>query len=316
MRILFFGTPEFAVPSLRTLKEAGHDICAVVTRQDKPKGRGMKTAFSPVKEYALTQDIPIFQPETLKDHAITGLLEKYRPELIVVVAYGRILPGYVLDFPPKGCVNVHGSLLPAYRGAAPIQWAVVNGERETGVTTMYMDRGIDTGDIILQAKTPIGSEETAGELHDHIMEQGAKLLLLTIRLIEQNAAPRTKQDDTLATFAPMLSRESGKIDWTQPAQSIANQVRGMSPWPGACTFCRDFQIKILKAAAMNGCGAPGSVLKADAGGVEVACGAGSLNILEMQPCGGKKMNAQAFCNGHEIKPGDVFAPDTKPNAEH
>lgn len=302
MKILFMGTPDFAVPCLEAAVKSGHTVLGVVTQPDKPKGRGHKLTPPPVKDCALQYDIPVYQPENLKNEALLPVLKELKPEIIVVVAYGKILPGYILDFPVYGCVNVHASLLPAYRGAGPIQWCVINGEKKTGVTTMYMAEGLDTGDMILKAETEIGEEETAGELHDRLAVMGAELLTETLRRIQQGDAPREVQDDSLSCYAPMISRETGHIDWSRDAESIRNLVRGTNPWPLCYSLYQGEPMKIIHAFAGGETTAePGKILSADGRGICVACGDGrELVIDEIQMKGSKRMSVSSYLNGHKV----------------
>ena len=304
MKILFMGTPDFAVPSLRALVEAGHEVCGVFCQPDKPKNRGMKLQFPPVKEYAVTQNIPVFQPVKMRDGTALATIRELAPELIVVAAYGRILPNDILDCPPKGCINVHSSLLPAYRGAAPINWAILNGDRESGVTIMHMAEELDAGDIILQETTPISEEEDAEELYTRLAEMGAALLLRAVDQIAAGEARRTPQDGTKATLAPMLSREMSDMDWNRPAGELHNQVRGLIPWPTAVTELDGVRCKVWRSKVCGEqTGKPaGSIVQADKKGLKVACGGGTvLQLLEIQPDGKKRMEATAFLLGHPIK---------------
>ena len=305
MRILFMGTPQFAVPSLAALLEAGHELCGVFTQPDKPKNRGMKLQFSPVKELALTHNIPVLQPLKMKDGTALAQVEALAPELIVVAAYGRLLPREILELPPLGCINVHSSLLPRYRGSAPINWAVLNGETETGVTIMHMAEELDAGDIIAQRSTPIGPEENAEQLYGRLARLGAALLAETVEKLAAGTASRTPQDGSKATRAPMLSRELSAVDWARPASELHNQVRGLIPWPMAVAELDGIRCKLWSASV---CGettgkAPGSVIQADKRGLKLACGGGSvLQINELQPDGKKRMPAAAFLAGHPVKP--------------
>ncbi len=303
MKIVFMGTPAFAVPSLRAMVEAGHEVAGVFTQPDKKQGRHMTLVAPPVKEYALTQDIPVYQPDTLKDGAALCLLQDLAPELIVVVAYGKLLPVDILGLPVFGCVNVHASLLPRLRGAAPIQWAVIRGEEKTGVTTMHMARGLDTGDMIYKEETPIGPRETAGELHDRLMELGAALLIKTVADIAAGTAPRTPQDDAEATYAPMLSRDIAHINWSLPARAVVNFIRGMSPWPAALAGQREPYLKIFEAVpvACPQTGQPGTVFAAD-GGFGVFCGGGeAVLVTKIQAHGGRPMPAEDYVRGHRLE---------------
>lgn len=304
MRIVFMGTPEFAVPSLKALVEAGHDICGVFTQPDKPKNRGMKLLPTPVKEYALTKSIPVFQPVKMRDGEALAILEELSPELIVVAAYGKILPVDVLKLPPKGCINVHSSLLPKYRGSAPINWAILNGEDETGVSIQYMAEGVDTGDVIGSVCTPISLEENAQQLYNRLAEMGANLICRVVSEIEQGTATAVPQDHAMASHAPMLSKELSPIDWSKSARQIHDQVRGLYPWPSAIAEIDGIRCKILRTALTGETTgkASGSFVQADKKGLKVACGGGEvLEILELQPDGKKGMAATAFLLGHPIK---------------
>ena len=282
MRILFMGTPDFAVPSLESLVAAGHTVCGVFTQPDKPRNRGMKLQAPPVKVCALAHNIPVYQPVKLRDGAALALIQELAPELIVVAAYGRILPDEILAAPPKGCINVHSSLLPNYRGAAPIHWAVLNGERETGVTIMHMAHDLDAGDIIAQAATPIDPDETVVALHDRLAVLGAELLVNVVADIAAGTATRTPQEHGKATLAPMLSRELSPMDWSRPARALHNQV-------------------VLDATTSA---APGTILAAGKEGIQVACGGGTvLRIDELQADGGKRMKAADYLRGHPIPVG-------------
>lgn len=303
MNILFMGTPEFAVASLRALHEAGHTICGVFTQPDKPKNRGMKLTFSPVKEYALAHDIPVYQPLKMRDGEAMRLVEELAPELIVVAAYGKILPTEILDYPRHGCINVHSSLLPKYRGAAPINWALLDGEKETGVTIMYMAQGLDTGDIITAAKTPIDPTETAPELTARLAELGAKTLTQVVQWMAQGQEiPRTPQDDSLSCYASMLSREMSPVDWSRPAQGIIDQIRGLLPWPCATTELAGVRVKLFRAELGSETErAPGTVVAVHKDGIEIACGDGRCVILrELQGEGGRRMSAADYLRGHRV----------------
>lgn len=306
MRIVFMGTPEFAVPSLKALVEAGHEVCGVFTQPDKPKNRGMKLQPTPVKEYALSVGLPVFQPAKLRDGEALGILKELKPELIAVAAYGKILPVDILELPRLGCVNVHSSLLPKYRGAAPINWAILNGEDETGVTIMYMAEGMDTGDILAQRATPIQIDENAAQLFDRLAQMGAELLVETVAQIGSSTAKAVPQDESRACHAPMLSRELSPMDWGKTARQLHDQVRGLYPWPAATAVLDGVRCKILRTALSGETtGKPaGTVLQGDKKGLRVACGCGSaLEILELQPDGKKPMAASAFLLGHPIAAG-------------
>lgn len=304
MRIVFMGTPEFAVPSLKKLVEAGHDVCGVFTQPDKPKNRGMKLQAPPVKEYAITQNIPVFQPAKMRDGEALSILKELSPELIVVAAYGKILPVEILELPAKGCINVHSSLLPRYRGAAPINWAILDGETETGVTIMYMAEGLDTGDIIAADKTEIPVDENAQQLHDRLAQMGAELVCHVVSEMEKGPVAVTKQDDSLSCYAHMLTKEMSPIDWSHPARRIHDQVRGLYPWPSAVAEIDGVRCKILRTVltgeTTGKCA--GQPVQADKRALKIACGNGEvLEIAELQPDGKKAMAATAFLLGHPIK---------------
>ena len=310
MRILFMGTPDFAVPSLEALIQAGHEICGVFTQPDKPKNRGMKLQAPPVKECALAHDIPVYQPVKLRDGTALALIQELAPELIVVAAYGRILPDDILAAPPKGCINVHSSLLPNYRGAAPINWAVLNGDKETGVTIMHMAHDLDAGDIISQAATPIDPDETVVTLHDRLAVLGAQLLVETVAQIAAGTATRTPQDHEKATLAPMLGRELSPMDFGRTARQLHDQVRGLIPWPAAVATLGDKRCKVFKTVVSeeHTDAAPGTVLAAGKEGLVVACGEGTvLRLEEIQPDGGKRMKAADYLRGHPIEVGTVLS---------
>jgi methionyl-tRNA formyltransferase len=302
MRIIFMGTPEFAVPSLDEIICEGHELLAVITQPDRPKGRGKKLTPSPVKEKALEQGIRIFQPPKLKDEGIISEIEKLSPDCIVVVAFGQILPKRVLNIPKFGCVNVHASLLPKYRGAAPINWAIINGERITGVTTMYMDEGLDTGDIILQKEVNI-EDKTAGELHDDIAEVGAKLLRDTLKLVEKGTAPREKQKDSESSYAPMLNKRIGKINWNNSAEDIYNLIRGVIPWPTAFTTYKGEKFKIWKARVLGECGndKPGMIVETGKEGISVCTADRLFLIEELQFPNSRRMTVDEYLRGNKIE---------------
>ncbi len=304
MNILFMGTPDFALPSLKALVEAGHQIVGVFTQPDKPKNRGMKLQAPPVKEYALEQGIPVFQPETLRDGSGFSQVKDLNPDLIVVAAYGKILPTDILDYPKFGSINVHSSMLPKYRGAAPIHWAILNGDTKTGVTIMHMAKELDAGDIIIQAETPIGPDETVEELHDRLAILGANLLVETVDQIEKGLAVRVPQKPEEVTFAPMLSRALSPMDWTKSAGELHNQVRGLIPWPGAVAAFAGGEYKIFKTAVLEEPTErlPGTLLEAGNAGIKIACGQGTvLQILELQAQGKKRMLAADYLRGNPIQ---------------
>ena len=303
MRILFMGTPDFAVASLKRLVEDGHEICGVITQPDKPKNRGHKMQPTPVKEYALTQNLEVYQPVKARDGEAMGIVESLNPELIVVAAYGKVLPEELLNYPKYGSINVHSSLLPAYRGAAPINWAILDGLEETGVTIMYMAKELDAGDIILQKTTAIGEDEDSLALTARLAELGAEALSEAVVALGNGTAIRTPQEHEKHTYASMLSREMSPIDWNRSAREINCQVRGLIPWPCASTELAGTKFKIYKTAVGGETTkAPGTILSAGKKGIEVACGDGcSLVITELQAEGGKRMAAAAYLLGHPIE---------------
>ncbi|MCL2446366.1 MAG: methionyl-tRNA formyltransferase [Oscillospiraceae bacterium] len=288
MRIIFMGTPQFAVPCLQALIAAGHTVPAVFCQPDKPQGRKMQLTPPPVKVCAQEHNIPVHQPATLRNEEAINLLRELAPELIVVVAYGKILPQAVLDIPPHGCINVHASLLPKYRGAGPIQWAVLNGERETGITTQQMDAGIDTGDILEMDKCAIADDITASELHDGLSTLGAGTLMRTLAALQQGTLTRTPQDHTQATHAPMLSREMSPLDFSQPAQQVHNQVRGLNPWPSATMLFEETQLKVHRTRTCETGDSP----------LHILCGDGKyIELLQVQQPGKKAMTGEDFLRG-------------------
>ena len=305
MRILFMGTPEFAVASLKRLVEDGHEVCGVFTQPDKPKNRGHKLVFSPVKEYALTQNLAVYQPLKMRDGEALGIVKDLAPELIVVAAYGKLLPEEILEAPKYGSINVHSSLLPKYRGAAPINWAILDGETETGVSIMYMAKELDAGDVILQKRTPIGAEENAQELTQRLAELGAAALSETVAALANGTALRVPQDESRQSYASMLSKEMSPIDWTRSAHEISCQVRGLIPWPCASTDVISGDAIKLYAAAETGENTnahPGVIVAAGKQGIDIACGDGKvLRVKELQAQGGKRMTAAAYLLGHPIQ---------------
>lgn len=309
MKIVFMGTPDFAIPSLKMLTEEGYDVAAVVTQPDKPKGRGKKLAFPPVKEFALQKGISVLQPEKVKTVEFVDELKKINPDLLVTAAYGQILPKEVLDIPKYGCINVHASLLPKYRGAAPIQWAIINGEKVTGVTTMFTDIGMDTGDMLLKAETEIDENITYGELHDKLAVLGADVLKKTLEKLKDNTLVRIPQPHEQATYAPMIKKEMGLIDWKKSARSIHNLVRGTNPWPVAFSFYKNAKFKIWKTIYEDSYkpdSKAGTILEAGKDGILVACGEGCLRILEIQFESAKRMSVREYLCGHKIDKGEVL----------
>lgn len=305
MRIVFMGTPDFAVPSLQRLLADGREVVGVFTQPDRPKGRGYKLAPPPVKVLALEEGIPVYQPEKMRDGAALAQLQALQPDLVVVAAYGRILPPDLLAVPRLGCLNVHGSLLPQYRGAAPIQWSVLGGDSETGVTIMQMAEGLDTGDILLQRATPIGPDETAGELFDRLALLGAQALSEALALLEAGALSPTPQEEALATYAPPLQKAQATLDFARPARSAHNQVRGLNPWPVARTTLDGRLLKVYSSRPVSGKGQPGQVLEGK-NRLVVACGEGALEILELQAEGGKRLPAADFLRGHPVETGRLL----------
>lgn len=304
MRIVFMGTPDFAEESLRALLEAGEDVAAVFTQPDKPRGRGMQESFSPVKTLAVERGIPVYQPVTFKDGAATELLRTLAPELLVVVAYGRILPQTFLDVAKYGSINVHGSLLPKYRGAAPIQWAVLNGDKTTGVSVQYMAAAMDAGDVIASRETEIGEFETSGELFDRLKTLGAELLVETVRKIASGDVVRVPQNEADATYTKMLHKEMCPIDWNKSPREIVKHICGLDPWPVATAELGGVSFRVFGAEYNDTktALAPGKIVSAGKAGIEVACGGGrTLRITEIQAAGKKRMSAAAFLLGHPMK---------------
>lgn len=300
MRLIFLGTPEFAVPTLEGAVAAGHEIAAVLTQPDRPKGRGHGLAAPPVKEAALRLGLAVHQPERIRTPEMAGFLRELRPEAMVLAGYGKIIPQSIIDIPPHGILNVHASLLPNYRGAAPIQWAIANGETRTGVTTMRIDAGLDTGDILLQAETGIGPEETAIELGARLARMGADLLVETLARLASGSLVGVPQDSSRASFAPALRKEDGRIDWTRTAAEIYNRIRGFLPWPGSTTRFRGQQLQVWRArVAGEAAGLPGS-LHAAKGRLFASCGRASLELLELQVEGKRRMSAADFLNGYQV----------------
>ncbi len=302
MRVIFLGTPSFAVPALEKLVESGHEVLAVYTQPDRPKGRGRQVVFSPVKQTALRLGLTVNQPERIRRPEVVGELRALSADTMVVVGYGQIIPQSIIDLPPMGILNVHGSLLPKYRGAAPIQWAIANGETVTGVTTMRIDAGLDTGDMLLKSETQIGADEYAEELGRRLAPVGAELLVETLRGLEAKTIVPEPQNNAEATYAPILKKEDGQIDWTRPAQEIYNRMRGFTPWPGAYSTFRGQVIHIWKAkpAIDIDSGTPGSI-HVRKRGAAVLCGSNTaLELLDVQLEGRKRMTAEAFCNGQHL----------------
>lgn len=309
MKIMFMGTPEISAGALSALIDAGHNVTAVITGEDKPRGRGNVMTPTPVKKLAVEKNIPVYTPKTLRDEAFAELLSEISPELICVVAYGKILPESVINYPKYGCINLHVSLLPKYRGAAPMQRAVMDGESETGVTIMYMDVGLDTGDIIACEKFPIGEEDDFETVHDTSLSIGSRLLSDTIFEIEAGRAKRTPQDPALATYAKKVEKEDCRIDFSASSEVVSARIRGVTPIPGAFTYLNGKMLKVSRVRAVEGNGRPGEVLEADGvgeGSVTVACGSGAIRILQVTPEGKGKMSAGDFVRGRKIAKGDVL----------
>ncbi len=308
MRIVFMGTPEFAVPSLEALLASDDQVVGVVTQPDRPKGRGQVLTPSPIKIIAQREHIPLLQPLKIKAPEFLEALAAWKPDLIAVTAFGRILPGSVLALPSMGCVNVHGSLLPKYRGAAPVQWAVINGERETGITTMLMDEGMDTGAMLLQESLVIDPDDTAGTLAPRLAAIGGRLLIETIRRLKAGTITPFPQDHSRATMAPILKKEDGLIDWTMSASQLSNRVRGLSPWPGAYTFLNGERWMIWKAShrAMDQQGVPGTIVGVTKQVIQVATGEGVLEVTEVQPANSKRLTVAQFLAGYHVAAGQRF----------
>jgi methionyl-tRNA formyltransferase len=307
-RIVFMGTPDFSVPALEALQAAGHEIVLVVTQPDRPRGRGRRTEPPPVKMSAQRLGLPVIQPETLRDDAVRQSLQATDADFFIVVAFGHLLRESVLKMPRLGCINVHASLLPHYRGPAPIHWAVINGDTESGVTTMVMDKGLDTGDILLTAREPIAPSDTAGSLHDRLARLGSHLICRTLDAFADGSIRRTPQDHSAATYAPLLKKTDGLIDWKKPSARIEPFIRGMSPWPGAFTFWKNTRLKIFRAeaTAMAAPAVPGTVLGGMPDRLSVATGDGALSILELQSASGIRLPVSEFLRGFRIPAGDLL----------
>ena len=301
MRVVFMGTPDIAATCLKKVLADGFEVVGVWTQPDRPKGRGMKLVQSPVKELALANDIPVYQPENFRADEDVQALRDLNPDVVAVVAYGRILPQRVLDIPTKGCVNIHASILPQYRGSAPYQWAVLDGMKETGVTAQHMVREMDAGDIIDVAKTPIGENETAGELLDRLAVLGADLLSRTLTAFAEGTVTRTPQDPAGISFAPMLDKSMCPIDWCKTAQQVHDQVRGLHPWPIATMELKGKKFKVHATRIVEGAGQPGEILGLTKTGLKIACGEGAVEVISLQAEGGKRMNAPDYFRGHPLE---------------
>lgn len=308
MRIIFMGTPDFSVGTLEALIEAGHEVVLAVTQPDKQKGRGKAVQFPPVKECALAHGIPVFQPVRVREPECIEELKRYEADVMVVIAFGQILPKEILEMPKYGCVNVHASLLPKYRGAAPIQWAVIDGEKVSGVTTMQMDEGLDTGDMILKTEVVLDEKETGGSLHDKLSAAGAKLCVETLKAIEDGTATFTKQGESPTAYAKMLDKKLGQIDWNRPAAEIERLIRGLNPWPSAYTNWNGKVMKIWEAEVVEGSSdvPAGTIVKVTKQAFDVQTGEGRLRVLALQIPGKKRMEADAFLRGYQVQEGTVL----------
>ena len=300
MRVVFMGTPDIAATCLKKIIADGFEVVGVYTQPDRPKGRGMKMQFSAVKEVALAENIPVFQPENFRAEETVQQLRDLSPEAIAVVAYGRILPQRVLDIPAKGCINIHASLLPQYRGSAPYQWAVLDGLKETGVSAQFMKLQMDAGDVIGVSKTSIGENETAGELLDRLAVLGADLLSRTLTNVEKGNVEATVQDESKVTFAPMLDKAMCPIDWEKPAQQVHDHVRGLHPWPVATMELKGQKFKVHTTRIVDGSGKPGQILGLTKTGLKIACGTGAVEVISLQAEGGKRMAAPDYFRGHPL----------------
>lgn len=306
MKVVFMGTPDFAVETLKALYEAGHEIILAVSQPDKPKGRSGKLAPTPVKEFAMEHDIPVFQPVKIREPEAVEYLSKFQADVFVVAAFGQILPKSILDMPRLGCVNVHGSLLPKYRGAAPIQWAVINGEKVSGNTTMLMGPGLDDGDMLLKSEIELAADETGGSLFDKLAIDGGKLAVKTIEALDRGEITPIPQDESQATHVGMISKDMGNVDWTKPAVEIERLIRGLNPWPSAFTFIDGKQVKLWSAAVVNGTGEPGTIIDVNKNVFTVACGTDALEIKELQLEGKKRMATGDFLRGYNLETGKRF----------
>lgn len=308
MNLVFMGTPDFAVPTLKTLHTSRHSILGVVTQPDRPKGRGQEMQASPVKQYAIESGLKVYQPEKASAPEFVAEIAELKPDLIVVIAYGQILKESLLSLPQHFCMNIHASLLPKYRGAAPINWAIINGDKESGVTTMRMDKGMDTGDILLMKKVAIESDDTARHLHDKLSEAGGALALETVDQLEKGQLQFIPQNDADSTYAPKLKKEDGCLRWDQEAEAIRNRVRGLEPWPGAFGFIKGKRLRFC--AVETGAGAPGDapgvVMRVSDYGIEIGTLKDRIIVTEIQPEGKKKMTAKSYLQGHAVQPGERF----------
>lgn len=308
MKVIFMGTPDFSVGTLEALAEAGHEVVLAVTQPDKPKGRGGKMQYTPVKEAALARDIPVYQPKKIREPECIEELKKYNADIMVVIAFGQILPKEILQMTPYGCINVHASLLPKYRGAAPIQWAVIDGEKVSGVTTMQMNEGLDTGDMILKTEIPLDPKETGGSLHDKLAEAGAKLCVETLKCLEDKTATWEPQGESTTAYAKMLDKNLGNINWNDPAVQIERLIRGLNPWPSAYTHWNDKVIKLWQADVVedNTDQEAGTIVKVEKDSFYVQTGEGLLKIEELQLQGKKRMDAGTFLRGNHLEYGEIL----------
>lgn len=311
MKVIFMGTPDFSVGTLEALVEAGHEVVLAVTQPDKPKGRGKEMQFTPVKECALKYNIPVFQPRRVREAECIEELRKYNADIMVVVAFGQILPKEILEMTPYGCVNVHASLLPKYRGAAPIQWSIIDGEEVTGVTTMQMNEGLDTGDMLLKVEIPIEEKETGGSLHDKLAEAGAKLCVKTLEALQNKTVTPVPQGETTTAYAKMLEKQLGNIDWTKSAVEIERLIRGLTPWPSAYTnwngkVMKIWDAKVVESENDTNEAQPGAIEKVEKDTFDVQTGDGLLKVRELQIPGKKRMDAGAFLRGYQIKEGEIL----------
>lgn len=308
MKVIFMGTPDFSVGTLEALAEAGHEVVLAVTQPDKPKGRGGKMQYTPVKEAALARDIPVYQPKKIREPECIEELKKYNADIMVVIAFGQILPKEILQMTPYGCINVHASLLPKYRGAAPIQWAVIDGEKVSGVTTMQMNEGLDTGDMILKTEIPLDQKETGGSLHDKLAEAGAKLCVETLKCLEDKTATWEPQGESTTAYAKMLDKNLGNINWNDPAVQIERLIRGLNPWPSAYTHWNDKVIKLWQADVVEDDTdqEAGTIVKVEKDSFYVQTGEGLLKIEKLQLQGKKRMDAGAFLRGNHLEYGEIL----------
>jgi methionyl-tRNA formyltransferase len=316
LNLVFMGTPEFSVPSLRRLVEGGHRVPLVISQPDRPRGRGRRTVPTPVKAAAVELNLPVLQPVSVNTPEVLEQISACRPEAVVVIAFGQILKPALLGLPPLGCINVHGSLLPRYRGPAPIAWAIINGENRTGITTMRMDKGLDTGGMLVARAIPIHREDTADTLHDRLAQLGGEALAETLEGLAAGTLTPRPQNHAQATYAPMLKKADGLVDWSKPARVLERFVRGMTSWPGAFTFWGGERIKLLRARPVVSSSAdpPGTVVSRFPGDIVVQTGEGGLTILELQMASGKRLPAEVFLQGHPLPPGSRF--QDAPDASH